>query len=90
MRQLTISESMAMCDFQAMRDDVVFIEWTGEEYRVFRVLFDGSEVDGYGDTLEAAYLDCTSLSPIALPVDVTDANMFPNIAAAASWAKRDD
>ena len=90
MRQLTIPETMAMCDFQAARDDVFGVEWTGETFIVHRVLFDGSESQGEGETLEEAYLAAAMLMQIAFPVDVTDENPFPNIAEAIFWAKHRD
>ena len=57
MRELTFQESMAMQDFCESRPDVCFVDWTGSEYRVYRILADGSEAEGAGDTLEAAYAD---------------------------------
>ena len=89
MRQLTHTETLAMQDFCEKRDDVCFAEWTGTEYRVFRILFDGNESEGSGDTLEAAYLAGAMFPQIALPVDVSDAEAFPNIAEAIFWATRD-
>jgi len=89
MRQLTDTETTAMQTFCETRDDVCFAEWTGTEYRVFRILFDGSESEGTGDTLEEAYLAGAMLPQIALPVDVTDADASPNIAEAIFWATRD-
>lgn len=61
MHQLTVIDSAEMQAFCESRPDVCFVEWTGEEYRVFRVLFDGSETEGTGDTLEAAYLAGSAL-----------------------------
>ena len=77
MRQLTHTETLAMQTFCEKRDDVCFAEWTGTEYRVFRILFDGSESEGSGDTLEAAYLAGAMFPQIALPVDDT----FDRVAA---------
>ena len=90
MRQLTIAESMAMCDFQAKRDDVLGVEWTGEAYIVHRILFNGSTSVGEGKTLEEAYLAAAMLPPVNTPVDVTNEDNFPNIAEAISWSKRHD
>ena len=81
MHQLTDADSAAMQAFCENRPDVCFVEWTGSEYRVYRVLFDGSESEGTGDTLEAAYLAASAMPMVALPAfDAFDRMAFDTFA----------